>query len=472
MKPADFEKIIIKTLFINENVRNKILPMLSTKWFFDIDTKSIVSKVIDFNGKYGQMPNVIEMKRLISDDSLLGVFESAMEIPDEEVGTEFILDEIEEYVRRRLVYNVAETATKYVMGQELQTGDKEDTESLADRMSDAETFTFNTDIGFDMFNDPRRLFEDANTKEVIFRSGVKTIDDIIGGGFHEKSLNIFMAPTNIGKTLIMCSLATNFVLAGLNVLYVTFEDPENKIAARCAQNMFNVTQEEYKHMSQDNFVKAFQQVKSRLKNNRIIIKEYPEGTVNAMKLNSLVKELKDKQNWKPDVVLIDYIGCMIPNGRPNPALNTNTTLQLISLQTRALAMVHGFPIISGMQANRGGNGVSEISLTDVADSFASTTKADAIFGVTQTDEYKQQRVYCVKLLKTRYGGGHRNDVFLVGVDTEKQRIFDVDNQQVRQEAVNIFTSDQAAKSLASSQPDDDAPYAFGSEESFNEIDYD
>lgn len=464
MKPADFERIIIKALFVNDTVRGKVLPALKTDWFFDIDDKFIIEKIIDFNGRFGQMPNVIEMKRLISDDTTLGIFEDAMSIPDDDVQTEFMLDEIQEYVRRRLVSNVCEMGHKAVQSPGAYNA------SLTDLMAEAETFTFDTNIGFDILNDPDRLYEDANTKEKIYNSGIKIINDMIGGGFHEKSLNLFMAPTNIGKTLIMCSLATNFLLNGHNVLYVTFEDPENKIAGRMAQNLFDITQKDYKAMSRDNFNLAFANLKKKLPGNRVIVKEYPEGTVNAVQLNALLKELKDKQNFVPDVMLVDYIGCMIPNGRPNPNLNTNTTLQLISLQVRALGMTHGIPIISGLQANRGGNGVAEISLNDVADSFASTTKADAIFGVTQTDEYKQQNVYCVKLLKTRYGN-QRNDTFLLGVDIEKQRIYDVDNEAIQQGSVNIFDAPEASNRPRRNTPEPEEEYVYEEAPTPDEIDF-
>jgi replicative DNA helicase len=172
----------------------------------------------------------------------------------------------------------------------------------------------------------------------------------------------------------------------------------------------------------------------------------PEYTVNALQLNAFLKELKEKKGFVPDVVFIDYIGCMIPNGRPNANLNTNTTLQLIAAQTRALAQVHGFPIVSGLQTNRGGNGIAELSLSDVSDSYSSTMKADSIFGVTQPDDMQQQNCYCMKLLKTRYGGKNRGATFLVGVDTERQRIYDVAQDKVKNDTVSLFDTEKISHS--------------------------
>lgn len=435
MKSAEFERIIIKALYVNDNARSKILPYLDLKWFFDVDNKIIIKSILDFTASFNTMPSVIETKRMIKDDQTEGVFDLIMAIKDEEVQTEYILDEIEEFVRRKLIYRACENGMKYVT-----TGEKT-AAAISDEMAEAEAFSFNANVGFDFFADPDRLYEDANTKEKLWNTGIKAINDILVGGLHEKSLNLFMAPTNIGKTLIMCSLATNLILNGHNVLYITFEDPENKIAARVAQNMFNVTQQEFKLMSRDNFNKAFANIMSKT-SGRFLIKEMPEYTVNALQLNAFLKELKEKKGFIPDVVFIDYIGCMIPNGRPNANLNTNTTLQLIAAQTRALAQVHGFPIVSGLQTNRGGNGIAELSLSDVSDSYSSTMKADSIFGVTQPDDMQQQNCYCMKLLKTRYGGKNRGATFLVGVDTERQRIYDVSQDKVKNDTVSLFDTEK------------------------------
>lgn len=439
MKATDFERIIIKALFVNEAVKSKVLPMLSVDWFFDVDDKFIVDRILDYNTRFGRLPNVIEMKRLITDEQTGKIFDEVMTIPDDEVNTEYILEEIEEYVRKRLLYNQALKITSYVTGDKTTVGTTG--ESFADNVSDAESFSFDTNIGFDFFNNPQRLYEDANVHEKIYNCGIQTLNDMIGGGFHEKSLTLIMAGTNIGKTLVMCSLATNFVMNGYNVLYVTFEDPENRIASRVAQNMFDITQQQYRQMSRDDFAKAFTKAKTRLRNNRLIIKEFPEYSTNAMKVRSLIKELDEKQNFKPDILFIDYIGCMIPNGRYNPNMNSNTLLLTVAMQVRALGMELGIPVISASQANRGGNGTAEIALTDVADSFGQNMKADAVFGLTQPEEMAEQNLYIVKLLKTRYGAplNGRPIMTRIGVDKEKQRVFDIDIAATSYNAANIFT---------------------------------
>lgn len=254
MNNQDFEKVIIKALYSNNSICSKVLPELSDKWFSEYDTKSIVNKIIEFNTKYSNLPNAIELKRMITDEKTLKVLDEVLALDDTVVNTPYLIGEIEEFVRKKLLLNQASKIQQYANGGVLK-------ESFTDNVADAESFTFDDNIGFDFFAESQRLYEDANTKEKIFKTGLKSIDDLIGGGLHEKSLNLIMSGTNVGKTLIMCSLATNFVLDGYRVLYVTFEDSENKIAARIAQSMFNLTQQQFKVMSRENYDKAFDNAK-------------------------------------------------------------------------------------------------------------------------------------------------------------------------------------------------------------------
>ena len=445
MTTQEFEKVIIKALYANQSICSKVLPELTDKWFSEYDTKQIVNKIIEFNTKYSNLPNAIELKRMITDEKTLKVFDDVLAIDDNQVNTPYLMGEIEEFVRKKLLLNQATKIQQYANGGVQK-------ESFTDNIADAEAFTFDDNIGFDFFTEAQRLYEDANTKEVIFKSGLKTLDDLIGGGFHEKSLSLIMSSTNVGKTLIMCALTTNFVLHGYRVLYVTFEDSENKIATRIAQNMFDITQSQYKVMSRDDFAKAFTKAKSIAGGDKLIIKEYPEGTVNALQIEALIKDLKDKKKFVPDVLIVDYIGCMIPNGKPNPNLNSNSLLTLAAQQIRALGMKYGFPVISASQTNRGGYNTAEISLSDAADSFGQNMKADAVFAVTQTPEMKDQGMYQVQLLKTRYGN-QRGQLVTIGVDVEKQRIYDLNNSaSVAARTQNIVDTNQINYQALGSNP--------------------
>lgn len=419
MTDIEFEQVVIKTLYANEEVSSKILPELREEWFSHVDHKFIVKSILDYNTQFAALPNIIEMRRLLTDQRTVDEFNRCMDIPDQDVNTPYMLEEIQSFVRKRLLKQVGSQIANYCTTGQTSI-------SFADESAYAESFTFDTKIGFSFFEEPEKIFEGIVTNEQVYPSGCKTLDDMIGGGFHEKSLNLIMSPTNVGKTLIMCSIAASMILAGKSVLYVSFEDSELKIGQRIMQNLFDITQTELRALNKSAYGKLWMKMKNQIGANKLVIKEYSEGCVNALTLKALIKDLKDKRKFIPDVLIVDYIGCMIPNGRMNPNMNDNTRLLNVSAQVRSIGMEMGIPVISASQSNRGGYGKSEIGLDDAADSFGQTMKADAIFGVTQPPELKAANMYNVKLLKTRYGN-MRGTTVTIGVNIEKQKIYDLRN---------------------------------------------
>ena len=194
--------------------------------------------------------------------------------------------------------------------------------------------------------EPERIYEEVIKNEKVIGTGVKALDDLLKGGFHEKSLTLLLAPTNVGKTLIMCSLSANMLLAGYKVLYITFEDSENKIGQRVTQNLFDLNRDELKAMSIEDYRKCWDAHRSLIKHN-LYIKEFPEMATNALNIKAYLKELKERKRFIPDIVFVDYIGCMIPNGRENPNINSNTRLLTIAAQVRSISMTEGYPFVSG-----------------------------------------------------------------------------------------------------------------------------
>jgi hypothetical protein len=245
------------------------------------------------------------------------------------------------------------------------------------------------------------------------------------------------------------------ILAGKKVLYVTFEDSEVKIGQRIMQNLFDITHTELQALSKDIYKKLWQKHTAQIGHNKLIIKEYSEGCINALALKALIKDLKDKKDFVPDILFVDYLGCMIPNGRANPNENDNSKLREICAQVRSIGMEMDIPVVSALQSNRGGYGKGEIGLDDVADSFASTMKADVILGVTQSPEFKESGMYMIKLLKTRYGQP-KNPCVSIGVDTAKQRIYDLktfNNTAVPTQGANVFNQPTQQPAQDAAQPE-------------------
>lgn len=307
--------------------------------------------------------------------------------------------------------------------------------SFSEIVTDAEAYTFDDSIGFSYMDEPERIYQEVIKNEKVVGTGLKSLDGLLKGGFHEKSLTLLLSPTNIGKTLWMCALAKNMLQAGYNVLYVTFEDSENKIGQRITQNMFDLSRDELKAMSLQDYQKCWNKYRSSIKTN-LYIKEFPEMATNALTIHAFIKELKERKSFIPDIVFVDYIGCMIPNGRDNPNMNSNTRLLTIASQVRAISMVDGFPIVSGAQVNRGGFDSAHIGLNDAADSFGQTMKADAILAITQSKELLDNGYYDVEISKTRFGnnkGEHRT----IRVNIDKQRIMDVEDYDPTTQAASF-----------------------------------
>ena len=417
---ADFEKVILKAIYSNAIVRNKVMPLINENWFRGkIEMIDIVNTMLDFSAKHERIPQPLELRRLLDDQKKQNArdyFNESMKLPDSQI-TEFIMEEIQDFVSKKLQFNCAQDIISECAGERIKDAD------FAERIVEAKGFTFDENIGLDYLEDLDTIYEDVVHHEKKIKTGLKTLDLLTKGGFPEKTLSLILAPTNVGKTLFMCSLTTNMLRAGVRVFYLTFEDSQLKIGTRITQNLADISQEQMRLMSKDDFVKIRNKFKDTI-DGKLIIKEVPEGTMNAIALKAMLKSLKEKKQFIPDIIFIDYIGCMVPNGRENPNWNTNTIFKLVAAQVRAISMELGMPIVSAMQTNREGFDNASPKLNNIADSFASTTKADFILGVSQTKEMLEQKLYSLEIEKTRFGN-NKGEQAVVSVDIDKQRISDL-----------------------------------------------
>ena len=421
MVNVQFPHLIIKTLFCNRSARDRMVPYLSADWFREnINISTIIENVIKYVEKYTTFPNAFEMRNMLRNDTqILEEFDAAMEIPDEECMTEYILDDIEIFVRKKLIYQVTVEIQESLFHSK---GDEET--SYAQKLADAEAFTFKTDIGLDLVDDLEMVYEDMITCVKVIGTGLKDVDVLLNGGVPEKVMIGVLAATNVGKTLIMTAIASNMMAAGHNVLYITMEDPDKKIALRMMQNICNISQDQLKMLNKNSFISLKEKMKA-LTDRHLKIVELPDSTANAMRICTVLKDLKDKKKFVPEIIFLDYIGCMIPNGRPNPTLNSNTILQKVAAETRgAICTKMGIPIVTALQTNRGGFDSASVDLNDVADSYGSTMKLDAVLAATQDTAMLQQGMYKLKVAKTRLKNNKGTEI-MIGVNIDKQRIYDL-----------------------------------------------
>lgn len=451
MVQVQFPHLILKTLYANTSARNRILPYLTSDWFRENQNIStIVEKIVKYVEKYNNFPNVIESRNFLrTDQAVLEEFDAAINIPDEECNTECILDDIEDFIRKKLIYQVTLDAQEWLFKKH-----KEDEEvpCFSQMMADAEAFTFQTEIGLDLIDDLDEVYEDMVMAVNIIGTGLKDVDVLLNGGVPEKVMIGVLASTNIGKTLILSAIASNMMAGGHNVLYITMEDPDKKIALRMMQNLCDISQDKLKLLNKNSFVALKNRMKEMTKSHLKIV-ELPDSTANAMKICTVLKDLKEKKNFVPEIIFLDYIGCMIPNGRPNPTLNTNTILQRVAAETRgAICTKMGIPIVTALQTNRGGFDSADVDLNDVADSYGSTMKLDAVIAVTQDKAQLDQGMYKLKVAKTRLKNNKGTEI-MIGVDIGKQQIYDVGGKPQRQVNVTETTAVQnPAPTPAPAQP--------------------
>lgn len=421
MDPHFFEKILIKYLFINKDARDKIIPFLTPKVFDEYKNVKIIGRILHYIERFNKFPTVTEMKVDIEEEDVYNHLAEIVKIDTSEYDEQFLISEVEEFFKKKLILeSIAETA------ENLNNGDITKISNAPDQLRDALAFSFDTKIGLDLFDEEERAYDFLHNRDRIIPTFLKSLNKYIEGGFHEKSLFLFMAETNLGKSLIMSSLATDCTLLNHNVLYVTCEMSEEKISERIMANMFNVPMEGLKLITRDRFYEKFRGIKERTQK-KILIKEYPPRAINTNHMRNLIKELNNKKKFVPDIIFVDYLGLMLPT-KSTKNDNSYVEVKRISEELRALAVELGIPIVSAVQTNRKGFGSSGIDLTDISDSIGTAATADVIVGVTQSEELREQGKYNWTILKNRYGINKQS--VKISVDYSKMRIYesDEDNQ--------------------------------------------
>lgn len=442
---VEIENTVISFLFTNEEVSEKISQEISADWFTDIDNKTIVKNYLGFSAEFNRSPTILELRtKLLKETEALGHLDKIVEITTGlNKNSEFLIKKVEEFAKNQMYMNLANKISKNAINFEPH-GD------YTENLGAIEGFTFDHHQGVSLTDDLDYLYDKIIENENVFPTGLASLDNLIGGGFPEKTLTLLLAPTNVGKTMVMCSLACNFAMNNFNVLYISLEDSEVKISQRIYQNLLNVSRTQLKTWKKEAFKSSVEKNIIKKVSSKIRIKEMPEQATNPMMIRNLLKDYEKKEHFLPDVVFVDYIGCMIPNGKTNENMNTNTIITNIASQVRAIGVERCIPIISASQTNRGGFDLQEINMNNTADSFGQNTKADIVFGLVQTKELKESDLITLSLLKTRVDGEQKGKSISLGVDISKQRVYDVNQDATN--ASNNTAFDYTNKDFISDEP--------------------
>ena len=420
------EILILRNLLYNEEYLRKVVPFIKADYFEDPHQKIVFEEVLNFVSEYNQPATKevlcieVEKRQDINDTTFQEITKLISYLEDVPTDFDWLVDTTEKWCRDRAIYLALMESIALADGK-----DKEkDRDAIPSILSDALAVSFDTHIGHDYLLDYEQRYESYHKKEDKIEFDLEYFNKITKGGLPNKTLNIALAGTGVGKSLFMCHVASGALLDGKNVLYITMEMAEEKIAERIDANLLNVPIQEItdlpKVMFEDKVTKLAQRTQGQL-----IIKEYPTASAHSGHFKSLLNELALKKSFRPDIIFIDYLNiCASSRYRGNSTVNSYSYIKAIAEELRGLAVEANVPIVSATQTTRSGYGSSDVELTDTSESFGLPATADLMFALISTDDLEGLGQIMVKQLKNRYNDLSVFKRFVVGIDRAKMRLYD------------------------------------------------
>jgi len=432
------ELTILRNFFFNEDFTRKALPFVKTDYFTNRIERLLYEEVDKFVQQYKNLPTketiLIEFGRRkdINDEEVKLIKELVSGFNDEKTDLQWLLDTTEKFCKDRAVHNAVLSGIKILDGK-----DKEkQPEAIPSILSEALAVSFDNHIGHDYINDAESRFDWYHTKEKRYPFDLNFFNKITKGGVPSKTLNIALAGTGVGKSLFMCHCASNFLTQGQNVLYITLEMAEERIAERIDANLMDVTMDDLHDMPKQLYDDKMTKLRSKT-TGQLIIKEYPTASAHSGHFKSLINELSLKKSFKPDVLFIDYLNICASSRFKGGNISSYFYIKAIAEELRGLAVEFDLPIFSATQTTRTGFVSTDIGLEDTSESFGLPATADFMFALMSNEELESLGQMKVKQLKNRYNDPGMNRAFIVGVDRAKMRLYDVENS-----AQNIVDSNQ------------------------------
>ncbi len=424
------EQVIFGNLIENEDYARKVIPFLKEEYFTDNVERKIFSLIHSYVGKYNTFPtkSAIEIDLVdaggLSDDQFKAAKEFVSNLQrSEDRDVNWLVDSTEKFCKDKALYNALMKSIQIVDDSKK---DSISVGSIPQILTDALGVSFDTHIGHDFLDDADARYEFYHRKEVRIGFDLDFFNKITQGGVPRKTLNIALAGTGVGKSLFMCHNAAANLMSGQNVLYITLEMAEERIAERIDANLLGVSLNELKDLPQAIYYKLIGKVRERAKG-KLIVKEYPTASAGSANFRHLLNELKIKKNFVPDIIYIDYLNiCASSRIKPGANVNSYTYIKAIAEELRGLAVEFNVPIVSATQTNRSGFSNSDVGLEDTSESFGLPATADFMFALITSEELRQLNQIMVKQLKNRYGDPSVHKRFVIGVDYSKMRLYNVE----------------------------------------------
>ena len=425
------EEVILRNLVKNEDYTRKVVPFLSNEYFHDSQEKVLFEEIAKHITKYNGLPT--QETLLISLDALDTITEdqfdeiskmvSGLEGGDDKPDDEWLLVETEKFCRDKALYNAIMKSINIIDDKKTTVG----TGEIPVILSNALAVSFDPNVGHDYLEDFDERYDYYHRVEERIPFDLEMMNKISKGGLPNKSLNIVMAGTGVGKSLFMCHCAGANLVDGKNVLYITLEMAEERIAERIDANLLDMDVSALRTLSKDKYTEKVSKVREKTVGN-LIVKEYPTAAANVGHFRHLLNELNLKKSFKPDIIYVDYLNiCSSSRLKAHSSINSYTLVKAIAEELRGLAVENNLPVVSATQTTRSGFSNTDVELTDTAESFGLPATADFMVALVVTEELEEHNQMMVKQLKNRYNDPTRFKRFIIGVDRERMKLFDVED---------------------------------------------
>ena len=431
------ETSILKNLIYNEEYSRKVIPFIKPEYFEQRSEKVIFEEITNFIVKYGSAITIealnieTENRTDLTENEIKEVRELNSSFEETVVENQWLLDSTEKWCRDRAIYLALMESISLADGKDESKG----RDAIPSILSDALSVSFDNHIGHDYLNDYEERYESYHRKEDKIPFDLEFFNKVTKGGLPNKTLNIALAGTGVGKSLFMCHVASSVLLQGKNVLYITLEMAEEKIAERIDANLLNVNIQNIVDLPKQMFGTKVTNLTKKTQG-QLIIKEYPTASAHSGHFKALLNELALKKSFKPDIIFIDYLNiCASSRYRANANVNSYSYIKAIAEELRGLAVEANLPIVSATQTTRSGYGSSDVDLTDTSESFGLPATADLMFALISTEELEGLNQIMVKQLKNRYNDPTIYKRFVVGIDRAKMRLYDCE-QSAQQDIVD------------------------------------
>jgi len=451
MSDKRLEFVILKNLVKEDVFARKTLPFIQDEYFAERDERYVYEQIREYFTKYNTIPTVealgIELDSASMNDAdykLTKVILDKLYKDKDDTPLDWLIEQTEKWCKDRAIYNAVMDSIEI-----LDEKGKRSQGEIPDLLKEALSVSFDTNIGHDFLIDSDRRYDFYHTEEEKLPFDLDYFNKITKGGLPNKTLNIALAGTGVGKTLFMGHVAANCLMMGKNVLYITMEMAEERIAERIDANLLNIPMRELTDLPKDMYDKKIERLREKTKG-KLIIKEYPTAGAHVGHFRHLLQELNLKKDYKPDLIVIDYLNiCTSFRVRPGSNVNSYTLVKSIAEELRGLAVEYDVPVLSATQTTRSGYSNTDIDLTDTSESFGLPATADFMFALISSEELEALDQMLVKQLKNRYNDPTMNKRFVMGVDRSRMKLYDCE-QNAQEELIDngpVFDNTKAGKNL-------------------------